>query len=107
MAQGTAEVGVGPGPGSEPAHTVVDSLRRLTPINEAVLFFEQRSERSAGVVLRHWHERSIAESAQRVDNEGCAELGEAFGELRCRFVRCDSSLALEDNIAGVHTGVDA
>jgi len=76
-------------------------------MDEAVFLFEQWSEGDGSVVLRIWLERLVAQPAQSVGYEGSAESGQAFGKPRRGFIASDKSLVLEDDVAGVHAGVDA
>lgn len=59
------------------------------------------------MVLWFGSERAITETAESFGHQRGALFGKAFGQLGSGFGWADRSFALEEDVAGVHSGVDA
>src|SRR5712692_5070564 len=102
-----AKGGVRARPGSKAAHAIEIFGSGKIPINAAVFFFQDRRGGGLGVILRAWMDGSRGEAAETLRQERRARRGEPKRQLRRCLRGTDLDFALRENIAGIHTGIDA
>ncbi len=96
---------MGAGPGLEAADAVVDGLRGLGPIDEAVFFLEDGRVGGLGGVLGFGNDEFDA--GEGFDQEIGAHGREAGAKFDSGLLRPDFGFGFEEHIAGVEASIDA
>src|SRR6266567_266760 len=102
-----AEFGVSSWPGLKAANTVEDFGGGAGKIYEAIFFFENWGEAGSRVVLRTRMDGSRLQPMQGFDDKIGSDSGEARSEGLRRVVRRDGEFSLQEDIAGIESGVDS
>src|SRR5881392_1676813 len=96
----TAKCCVSAGPGSEAAHAVVNFLCGEIPVDPAIFFFENGSNRGFRVTLWTRNNCARSQTAQGFFDERRARFRHARGQFGGCFRGGDFDFALNENIAG-------
>src|SRR5712692_1932253 len=102
-----AKGGVRARPGGKTAHAMENFASGTIPSDAAVFFFQDRRGSGIGVNLWARMDGSRREAAKTLRRERRTRHGEPKRQLRRRLRGTDLQFALRENIAGIHTGIDA